>query len=65
VIEELLRGEHIATPDEVRLVERFTNAFKSNPEVVRRYLAGDAELRRLATLASIVRLQARKAGADI
>jgi hypothetical protein len=65
VIKELLEGKHIATPEERALVERFDRAFQSDPEVVRRFLKGDAELRRLHTLASIVRLQARQAGAAI
>jgi hypothetical protein len=65
VIKELLEGKHLATPEEVRLVERFDRAFQSDPEVVRRFLKGDAELRRLHALASIVRLQARAAEAAI
>jgi hypothetical protein len=65
VIKELLEGKRTPTPDQIRLLERFTKAFESDPEVVRKFLRGDTELRRLHTLASIGRIQARQAGAAI
>jgi hypothetical protein len=65
VIKEFLEGKRVPTPDQIRLLERFMKAFESDPEVVRRFLKGDAELRRLHTLASIGRIQARQAGAAI
>jgi hypothetical protein len=58
VIEELLRDNHTATPEEIALVQRARAVCHSNPEWVRRYLAGDAECRRIATLMAIVAVQA-------
>jgi hypothetical protein len=61
VIEELLRG-HVATPEEVRAVQRLRAARHSDPAWVKAYLSGSAEHRREATLMAIVLgVQARAA----